>query len=141
MTVFTITRKDRKRIDAAKERARAKPVPWEAVAASAVPLDRAKVLDTLALEDRNPEAPERPRSEFLKLAGGYVAAVSYERQPAGLFMHLSVSSPVPGLVPHPLVLEMVLEAFGMLTVHGAWVEEFAPGQQAVNFLMLVEAMQ
>jgi hypothetical protein len=71
--------------------------------------------------------------------GSYLAAISFEEQPAGLFRHISISARDPGKVPNEYVAKMVLEAFGfsgypLTRPNRVWVEEYGPGRMAINFV-------
>lgn len=140
MAVFLLTSQDRAHIREAVERARKNPIPWtEERAAGAVPLDKLKAIDTLMLTDRKPGWNPSPGPESVEFINGFRAAVSFEHQPAGLFMHISFSGPLPGRVPVPMAVNMVLDAFEIATASAVWMEEFAPNHHAVNILALVEA--
>ena len=127
-------------IEAALKRAVANPTPWQALQAIAMGDDK----PTLPLKDRPEGVGELRRkypSQLVKL-GSYIAAISFEHQPAGLFRHLSVSSRARDKVPGPEVMAMVAEAFGFSgwPPHGpsrVWLEEYEPGRNAVNVVELV----
>lgn len=148
--VLVIGESERAEIKAAVQRARANPVPWEAMQAIALGDDRS----TLPLAER-PEATSDVRRKYPSqhlMLGTYHAAISFEEQPAGLMRHLSISSRLPGRLPGPEVMTMVCEAFGFSTIvcgsfmggltlidHPArvWLEEFERGHEAVNIIELV----
>lgn len=94
----------------------------------------------LALSDRKPGF-ERPPSQHVIL-GTYRAAISFEKQPAGLCRHLSISAIKPGTLPLPIVLEMIAKEFGFAEFPPpqgrVWLEEFDPGHEAVNVIELVK---
>ena len=99
-------------IEAALKRAVANPTPWQALQAIAIGDDK----PTLPLKDRPEGVGELRRkypSQPVKL-GSYIAAISFEHQPAGLFRHLSVSSrardKVPGRRGRPCCLSAALSA-------------------------------
>jgi hypothetical protein len=96
----------------------------------------------LRLSDRKPDAPERPRPECLELFDGYQCAFSFEEQPAGIVRHLSIAVNNPGKVPMPAAVDQISKEFGFTDfppVHGkVWVEEFRPGEFAVNVVELTE---
>jgi len=121
-------------IDQARERAKTHVISREVLEAGAAPN---KFSVTLA--DRRPGF-ERPPSEHLML-GTYRVAFSLEDQPMGLCGHLSASSPDPGKVPGPEVMEVIAREFGFVgdwpQEVRVWLEEFDPGHNAVNLLWVV----
>ena len=124
-------------IETAIARARMNPIPWQTLKATAV--------DTpgpmLALKDRKPGA--RPASIFVEIPFGFRVAISFEEQPVGLCRHISISvetSP-QGKLPHMEAVKAIAEAFGIdiakdynSATTSTWVEEFAPGEFAINVL-------
>jgi hypothetical protein len=148
MSTLVIGPNEEVQILVAIDRARDKPIPWEALAPVAVDTET----DTMMLNDFAPGADKvldayPPQNVML---GAYHAAISFEYQPTGLFRHLSVSSKAAGRVPGPEVMQMVCEAFGFsatlckamgsptATVYSperpvrVWVEEYSPGHMAIN---------
>lgn len=132
---------ERKAIDLAIEAARAQPTPWAVAQDVAI----AGKTNTLNLDERrNVERLAAIRRAFppqVVRLGTYLAALSFEEQPAGLLRHLSVSSARPGTVPHPAVMAMICEAFGFSSFpptrpHRIWVEEFEPDHRAINVIEL-----
>lgn len=80
---------------------------------------------------------KRPRSEFVNLPIGIRVAISFEEQPIGMCRHLSVSVDKPGALPNPHVVDMVAKEFGCdHPLCAPWIEEFAPGHNAVNIVAL-----
>jgi hypothetical protein len=72
---------------------------------------------------------------------GYHACYCQERQPAGLFHHISLSVDRHNKLPSPEAVEMILEEFGLAPLkesQGVWVEDIGPGAKAVNILQLVK---
>jgi hypothetical protein len=136
--VLIIDERRRRKIAKAIERARAKPVPVQTIVASGYP---AHEVGNLSLADRKPGF-ERPPSEHIML-GTYRVAFSFEEQPGGMCAHLSASSPDPGKVPGPDVLDALLREFGFAgnfrNPHDCliWLEEFDPGHRAVNVVWVV----
>ena len=131
-------------ITAAIERARAKPIPWEVLKPRAV--DDPGPFLTLA--DRKPGA--RPQSEMVELPFGYRLAISFEYQPAGLCLHISMSSPTPDRsVPNEHAIGMVAQACGMEWPAGdnsrVWIEDFMVARRrvgkAVNLIQVMELAQ
>jgi hypothetical protein len=106
--------------------AEAHPIAFETLRAGHV-TDR----DVLQLKDRKPGF-ERPESASVIIPVGYRAAFSIEDQPCGLCRHLSVSVERKGMMPSIPAVELIAEAFGMTHFDSRWLEEFEPGQHAVN---------
>lgn len=70
---------------------------------------------------------------------GHEVAISYEQQPAGLALHLSVSVDTPGQIIHPAAFDMIAKLYGMVPPFDMiWLEEFEPGHHAVNAVSLVQ---
>ena len=87
---------ERAELKAAMARARAHPVPWELLNSS---MTERGATNTGRVEDQ-PLAYERPTAEFVNLPFGYVVAISFEEQPAGMCLHVSVSGPWPSGAEH-----------------------------------------
>lgn len=141
MAIFVIGPKEAEAIKAAHARARASPIPWKTLRRYANP--RLKAKREIKLADRGPDF-SRPPSEQVLIPTGFVLNISYEEQPPGLLLHLSISSPTSDrTVPLPETLLMVLETLnidkGLATHH--WLEEFVDGGtigRALNLVVLVE---
>jgi len=73
------------------------------------------------------------------LPGGWRVAITCEEQPAGILLHVSMSSPAEGKVPVLRAMEMIVEACGFSPVDIArvWLEEYEPNKRAVNVLVMV----
>jgi hypothetical protein len=119
--------------------AKAHPVSFDTVRKAAVPAK-----DRVMLSDRRPDH-ERPRSRHLDIPVNFTAAYSVEEQPAGFCAHLSVSvcRRRPGAMPNPQAVKMIAEEFGIPPFDGddpvrMWVEEYAPGEFAVNLVHLYQ---
>jgi hypothetical protein len=70
---------------------------------------------------------------------GYQCAVSFEEQPAGLCIHLSISVERAEYLPNPIAVKELVREFGIdLEQAHAWLEEYLPGQRAVNVVSIVE---
>jgi hypothetical protein len=151
MRALIIRAEEQAAIKAAIERARARPVRVADVVRLAVP-----DTDTVTLADRRPEH-DRPPSQHVPLPGGFHLAISFEEQPAGMCLHLSVSIERKHVLPNPyavgLLVQECLRAAGQqpdddLLVALApdrgrsWVEEFLvdgkPGGLAVNVLYVID---
>jgi hypothetical protein len=114
--------------------ARATPLSREMLERFAMPMG-----NELKLADR-PKKMGLPPSRYVKLPTGYRAEISFEEQPDGLCRHLSVSVDQLGALPSIHAVAMVASAFGFQSgrpVH-LWMEEFAPGHNAINLLQFDE---
>jgi hypothetical protein len=100
---------------------------------------------TLSLDQRNRMRPDfiRPKSAHVVFMHGYQAAFSFEEQPPGLCSHLSISvqgRSERGKMPGVEAVKMIAEAFAVpFPGDKAWVEEYKPGEYAVNLVSLVES--
>jgi hypothetical protein len=88
------------------------------------------------VEDQ-PFADERPPAEFVDLPFGYVVAISFEEQPAGVCLHVSVSGPWPRVAPSMVICAMIFNALDVPDeAEGVWTEEFLidgkPGGRVLN---------
>ena len=102
-------------------RARMHPVPWEVVQRGIVDSQDG---DTVSIEDP-PVTPKRPPSEFVDLPFSYVVAISFEEQPAGVCLHVSVSGPWPRVAPNMMVCAMIFNALDVpAEADHVWTEEF-----------------
>lgn len=121
------------RIEAAIVEARAKPKTRADLERHALP-DRALI----SLADRGGRGG--PSGVPVAIPRGYLAAFSFEDQPAGLCRHLSISVDTPGSMPSLPAVTMIAKAFGMefpftqQRPGNLWLEEFEPGQQAINIV-------
>jgi hypothetical protein len=141
MSVLFIGVKEQKAIRAAMARAREKPLPFDVVAAGAI--DQTTNVVTLADRMKTGGDFVRPKSEQVIIPMHHRLAISYEEQPAGLCLHLSLSIDKPNRTPDRHALQMVLEACGFARLPDrTWVEEFTidgkPGGLAINALFVVE---
>jgi hypothetical protein len=144
MSVLVIGTVEQAAIAAALQRARKRPIPFDVLSASAID----QTTDVVTLEERRKHGGDfhRPKSEQVMLPVGYRLAISYEEQPAGLCLHLSLSIDKPNKLPDPRALEMVVRACGIdlknPPPHRNWVEEFSLdgklGGVAWNVLYVVE---
>lgn len=138
MAILLIGEKERADITAALARARSRPLPLEFLRAAAIP-DDCKVLK---LSDRKP-GPKRPQAEQVLIPIGYRAAVSFEEQPAGMCMHLSISveRADPKSLPSIESVKAIAREFGMDFWNArqqglTWLEEYEPGRHAINVVMV-----
>lgn len=132
MSVLMIGAPERDKIAAIIAYAKAHPVPLDKVRDSAV-FDK----PVLTLADRKP-GTERPASQHVVFPGGFRAAFSIEQQPAGLCSHLSISVDREGQIPSKAAVEMIAKEFAVPTQGNVvtWLEEFEPGQFAINLVAL-----
>lgn len=139
MSVLIIGEKERVMIIEAVARARRRPIPIADLKKYGfAPGEKGD----LTLSDRKP-GWVRPSSQHVAIPVGYHAAISFEEQPSGIAMHLSVSvdREDPRLLPGLPQVIAIAAAFGMdyqwAEDHGmVWLEEFAPGRKAVNVVTI-----
>lgn len=129
----------------AVERARAKPLMIDLFMEGVGEIDQST--NVLTLAERKAAPPTRQALQQVELPVGYRVAISFEQQPAGLCLHLSMSSSALGKVPHPEAVAMVLDAIGIKrgSVARTWIEEFEidgnPGGLAANVVVLMVPAQ
>jgi hypothetical protein len=140
MPVLIIGIEEQEKIKEALAKARAKPMPLSVMKEIAMD-DRKNPTNVLTLEDRDKSGKlEAIRKEYPSRPvqlGMYVAAISFEEQPSGLFKHLSISSDRPGKVPNEYAMQMVAEAFEFsgwppTRPYRIWMEEYEEGRSAIN---------
>jgi len=141
MTI-TVGETERSELKAAMARARAHPVPWEVLKHG---ITEQNGTNTGHVEDQ-PLAHERPPAEFVDLPFGYVVAISFEEQPAGMCLHVSVSGPWPRVAPNMVVCAMIFNALNVPDeAEDVWTEELLidgkPGGRVFNATWLVEPAQ
>jgi hypothetical protein len=144
MRALLIGPQEKKQIAEAVARARSRPIPWATLKAAATPRQN---LPVVTLADRAPVEHLRPRSEMVDIPNGFCLAVSFEEQPAGMCMHMSISVDRPNAGPHPAAVEAIVEECLRATPHDPagemhhWLEEFLigdkPGGLAVNVVVVV----
>lgn len=141
MAILLMGDKEKADITRAIERARRKPITLAWLRQWGFAASEHK--GPLKLADRKPGFPERPRSQQVLIPIGYRAAVSFEEQPAGMAMHLSISveRPDPKWNPSVAAVQTIAEAFGIAPdrMHDGevWMEEYEPGRHAVNIVVIV----
>jgi hypothetical protein len=127
---------EREQIARAVAYAKAHPVSLAVVSKG---IDPDKPVAVMKLADR-PAGFEREPVLSVTFPGGFRAAFSIEEQPPGFCTHLSIGvegRAKKGMMPHPLAVQMIAEAFGVpYPAHHAWLEEFEPGEYAVNLVSL-----
>jgi hypothetical protein len=135
--VLAIGEKERAAIKAAIERAAKRPITKEMLAAFHVKDAGAHLTLEMRKQQFGADWDKRPKSEFVNLPVGYLAAISFEEQPIGLCRHLSISVDKPGALPNPAAVEMIMKEFGCDHLLAApWIEEFEPGHEAINIVAL-----
>jgi hypothetical protein len=128
----------------AVELARKKPVTIQQVMQGAKGMDQSTHVLTLAERKGKPEPRHAQRVD---LPVGYRVSISVEEQPAGMCLHLSMSSSAPGKVPHPDAVCLVLDVIGIERglPYRTWIEEFLvdgkPGGRAANVVVLMQPAQ
>lgn len=134
--------KEQDALKAAMARARERPVTLEQTMRHAQSIDQ--MTNVVTLEERAGAAPER-YVQMVELPIGYRVNISYEQQPAGLCLHISMSTSRKGMLPHPEAVNLVLETMtgckvAELDALRAWIEEYEidgkPGGMAVNVVIL-----
>jgi hypothetical protein len=139
MAILLIGETEAKRVAEIVAYAKTHPVVFDTIREGAVPRT-----GTLKLADRKPGF-ERPPSQNIVFPGGYRAAFSIEEQPPGLCSHLSISvegRAKKGMMPSPEAVQMICEAFGVpYPADRAWMEEFDPGEFAINLVSLYAPKQ
>jgi len=127
----------------AMARARKKPVPLAELMPHIKASDQAT--DVVTLAERK-SVPPRRDPEMVLIPFGYRVAISFEEQPVGMCLHLSMSSERrPGMLPRPEAVGMVLDALGINSKDlpgRAWIEEYErDGKQcgyAANVVVVME---
>lgn len=120
--------------------------------------ERLAIAELMLLAEANPiealkaaEAAERDLAGYRDMMGtlsidipvGYHVTFSHEIQPSGLhYKHISISIDRPGRMPHPVAVDMILEAFEMRHIQDMregnfWIEEETPTCKAINVLQRV----
>jgi hypothetical protein len=135
VTVFLIGPDDEARLKIAVVSALKNPIPWE-IAKDRV--TKNQETDTVTLADREDVAPVPRTVEEVILPFGWRVAISCEEQPAGTLLHISMSSPKKGKIPSEHAMLLLIQACGyeLLDVARGWLEEFEPGWNAINVLIL-----
>jgi hypothetical protein len=145
MSVLIIGEAEKAALRVAQERARAKPILFDIVRQAG---EVGNFDATLTLADRERLGAEkviRPQAECVEIPFGYRVNISYEEQPPGMCLHLSMSTSAPGKIPRPEAVAMVLDALDMPPKPWCsappWREEFTidgkPGGIAVNIVILI----
>jgi hypothetical protein len=138
-SLFVMGDAERAAVRAAIKRARKKPIPWAVLSQH---ITANQDTDTVMLSDRR-GPPVKREPEQVMLPFGHRLAVTFEEQPSGLCAHLSLSSGVPGRLPDPLAMAMVIKVAGLEHApRRCWIEEFLiddePSGRAINVIAVVE---
>jgi hypothetical protein len=135
----------------AYEWAKAHPLTLQQVMAMATPhqeTDTVTLAERDAVEARHPQASDYQR--MVELPPGYRVNISCEEQPAGMCLHLSISTPTPDRsVPDPAKVAFVLDALGLSAAEPSpmrqWVEDFLidgkRAGRAVNVVLVLAPAQ
>lgn len=137
MSVLAIDQATVERIDAAIAQARQKVMPLSMTRETGRPFIGKT---DIRLADRPPDYKRPIPSVCVEIPVGYMACISFEMQPAGLCRHLSVSIDKPGKVPTREVCLALAVLFGFRKANTdcvAWLEEFEPGEFAINMVQPV----
>jgi hypothetical protein len=143
MSVLVFSDKIREDIAQAITKARANPVPWEALQSVATLTPKN---DMEYDEERQKKADELYRlypSQSLIL-GNVRVAFSFEYQPSGLYRHISFSVQKKGKVLDFIPAQELAKAFGFSGLpptnpYSVWTEEYEPGMYAINIMELEES--
>jgi hypothetical protein len=113
----------RTELKAAMLRARAHPMPWEELNQTTIGRD----------------AP----AEIVKLPFGYVVAITFEEQSAGMCLHISVSGQWPRVPPNMVVCAMVFSALDLAPeADDVWTDELSiegnPNCRVFHALWVIE---
>jgi hypothetical protein len=131
---------EREKIAKAIAHAKAHPVLFSAIRDTGV-----SDTDVLELKDRRPTTLKRHPSQHIMFPGGFHAAFSIEQQPPGFCSHLSISvegRSKKGACPNPAAVQMIAKEFGVpYPADKMWLEEYEPGEFAINLVSLYAPMQ
>jgi hypothetical protein len=140
MAILIIGELEKAAIASAIERARKRPAPLDIVREHAVKQQKPVV----KLADRRPGFETPIKSQQVLIPIGYRVQVSFEQQPAGMCMHLSISVERndPKLMPSVEAVSEIAKEFGIdfteVNKQGmTWMEEYEPSRYAVNLLIVV----
>jgi hypothetical protein len=139
MAVMMIGKLEKAAIAMAIERARKHPTPLDVIRASAV-----KDKLVVKLTDLKPGFEKPMKTEQVLIPVGYRANVSFEEQPVGICMHLSISAERddPKSMPSVEAIRAIAQEFGINFTEARlqglmWMEEYEPGRHAVNLVKVV----
>lgn len=117
-------------------RARVHAVPWEEV-------KHGTAAREATITGHIGDFREESSAEFVNLPFGYVVAITFEEQPAGMCLHISVSGPWPRVPPNMMVCAMVFGALDLAAeADDVWTEELliddSPSGCALNAVWVIE---
>jgi hypothetical protein len=142
MAILIIGELEKAAIASAIERARKRPAPLDVVRKHA--FKQKKPNPVVKLTDRKTGFETPLKSQQVLIPVGYRVQVSFEQQPAGICMHLSISVERndPKLMPSVEAVSKIAKEFGVdfteINQQGmTWMEEYEPSRYAVNLLMVV----
>jgi hypothetical protein len=122
----------KKRIESLITIARKNVIPMDQV------VRQTPVVDGEVLTQSDLESVDRPVASGIDIPYGFHVCFSIEHQPAGMVHHISVSIDTPGKCPSEAAVFMLAQEFGMeAPFDRIWLEEFEPGQHAVNIIKIV----
>lgn len=81
-----------------------------------------------------------PRGMFLEfeVPVKFRVVFTHEVHPGGLMRHMSMSSPIPGRLPHPVGLQEVMRLLGfkrpLNNAYHVWPEQIGPNHEAINVI-------
>ena len=121
MAVFLLSTEDDERIKRAADEARKHPITLDMLKRFG-----ARTPDTKRFKGDRPKWIPHPQEVVLPF--GWRLNISYEEQPGGAVLHLSMSSPTPEkTLPRIEAMDMVLKSLGYdpeITPSRFWVEEY-----------------
>lgn len=125
--------KEREEIEAAIQRAKAKPIPLSVLKEVAIKTPAKQVVTHAELSEINLSL--RPKSQSVLLPFDISVCYSVEEQPQGFCGHLSImKGDGKTLVPVGVAMHIAAE-FGMtIPFEGLWIEEVDPNSYAVNMV-------
>jgi hypothetical protein len=141
VTVFFINAESQNRLRDAAAHARRRPIRWEKLKAGALPEGRDKFDISLGDREHLPDVEREVYEVILPL--GWRVCIGCEEQPAGIALHVSMSSPADGKVPSPEAMFMLCDALGhkQEDIARLWMEEYEPNRRAINMLIVLEERQ
>lgn len=78
-----------------------------------------------------------PEPVSITIPVGFDVALSFEEQPHGMCMHVSISVADATMLPNPVAIEMITKLYGLIPPFDlVWEEEFRPGHYAINIVAL-----
>ncbi len=144
MRMLIIRAEQMRLIAEAKHYAEAHPISYETLRANAL-RELTTKLEEVRVIGYEGRRGNRPASEVVDvdLPTGFHVAFSFEEQAHGLARHISISVDTPGKLPSKEALTEIAALFGftgriLKEADAVWIEEFRPGQGAVNILQMLK---